>query len=621
MAVTRLLDYDTWVAGAQGATVFVRKANSTALAAIFSDEAATIALANPQTLLDSTINGLRAGKWAQPVYTNEAVEIETEDLNKSAIIRPPLTTLVGEVADDATVRPVGGDTDVALKIAMANVAVVVENFFGPLSGTDSASNTTKIAAAAGIVAANGGGYVVLPAGTYPFTSLNLAQGVVLLGQGVDVTNLTSQSTGNVIILSGYRAGLERLTLNGIDRQAGSVGVYAKNQNEIRFDQALIRSFDVGLHMKGAANCEWYSFTLKANNIGAKLHGDSDASGGGDGDEFAFNSWFGGQVIENIQIGVELSYEDKRCFHNSIHGVGFGENLGKALRINGAMFTDLGDFNFFGNTTDIEILDDDDTTAQDNKVIGFHANHGRINAGIVLLQDTCQDVIFEKTEIDSVTVTLTNVKNNVLALDCIERDVNLGGNDAVRWQRERSTQAGASAGITTNNVATKAWSTELDPGQVVYCDATVIGNGLNNIDRAVYRIGAGAVRPGSTLMYDGLASAFTPGAILTGATSGAMALITADNTTDTLTLREISGEFENNEQITDDAGGDALANGILVPQAVVLDTVGVSVLRTAYETNANWAATFVANGTELEVHVTGDTGQNVAWEVHVEVQSS
>lgn len=69
--------------------------------------------------------------------------------------------------------------------------------------------------------------------------------------------------------------------------------------------------------------------------------------------------------------------------------------------------------------------------------------------------------------------------------------------------------------------------------------------------------------GGTLLYDAQTANFTEDAVLTGGTSGATATIRAIDdagTTGTLYLSDINGTFQNNETITDPAGGSALANG-------------------------------------------------------------
>ena len=73
------------------------------------------------------------------------------------------------------------------------------------------------------------------------------------------------------------------------------------------------------------------------------------------------------------------------------------------------------------------------------------------------------------------------------------------------------------------------------------------------------------RVSTTLNYDAEVAAFTAGEILTGATSGATALIleVVDNgTTGVLTIGDISGTFQDGEQITDSATGDATVDGTL-----------------------------------------------------------
>jgi len=66
-----------------------------------------------------------------------------------------------------------------------------------------------------------------------------------------------------------------------------------------------------------------------------------------------------------------------------------------------------------------------------------------------------------------------------------------------------------------------------------------------------------------IAYDAQSANFTVGATLTGGTSGATAVITADDddgTTGTLTVEQVSGVFQDNETITDGSGGSATENG-------------------------------------------------------------
>jgi hypothetical protein len=66
-----------------------------------------------------------------------------------------------------------------------------------------------------------------------------------------------------------------------------------------------------------------------------------------------------------------------------------------------------------------------------------------------------------------------------------------------------------------------------------------------------------------LAYDAQSGNFTVGLTVTGGTSGATGVIVNDadaGTTGALTLRDVSGDFQNNETITDSGSGSATVNG-------------------------------------------------------------
>jgi squalene cyclase len=71
----------------------------------------------------------------------------------------------------------------------------------------------------------------------------------------------------------------------------------------------------------------------------------------------------------------------------------------------------------------------------------------------------------------------------------------------------------------------------------------------------------------------------------------------------------------NEVLTDPLGGAALVNGTQVDQNAAL-LGAVTSIRAAREDNAYCDATFVANGPEIELRVTGDTAETYSWVVEV-----
>ncbi len=618
MTAIRVSEFDIWRAGFGGSSVVIRAPNGGSNLTLYSDEALTTVLTpNPQVLDSQTEDGVIYGKFSVPVYVNAAYELFVDSLDVTGIVRPGLTTLAAQDASEATVMPTGGSVATTLEELFAR-NVFAEDY-GEL-GASAATNTTTLTAAIGVAAANGGGFVYLPPGTFYFTSLSLSAGVILAGGGRAVTTLACQTAAECITISGDGAGLQRLTLDGINLVVGGVGVYSKANDEIFFSDVDIKRFETGIHIKGARRSNWKDLYLTACTTGAKLHGDIDSGGGSDGDEYRNNAWVGGLVSLCTTTGVEFSYVDRKCWHNSLSDVGFESNAGTALIDNGAQQINLDDCWFTGNTVNITLDDDSDTTANpDNQIVGFLVKHSNLNGGTITATGQCQDVIYEKCSIEDVDITLTAPGNDILVKDCTEDTLVTLSGDGEKWVRIRSVNHGQSSGLTTDATPTKAWSIELNPGQRCFLEAKVIGNQKEAAAGGEYHFSVSAHRPGSALAYDGQTANFTAGETLTGATSGATALIQADSdsgTTGTLTLRDIVGVFENNEVITDGAGGDALANGILVPANAAL-LGAVTALRTAREDVAGWDATFAVNATEVELQVTGAAGDTVEWLCDVE----
>lgn len=617
--------FDIWRKGFAAATVTVFKAGTTTKADLFTDEALTVVASNPQVLETKTISGQTYGKFTAPIYTADAFYLDVNSTDQTGVHRPPLTSLAALDASAALVTATGGSRAVELADVAAR-AVHVEDYgvFLPTSNPSASSSTNNatLTAAIGVAASNGGGDVIIPTGTFAFTAVTLSGGVRLVGHGHSATTLQSQTASKVITIGGDEAGLAHICIDGVNLQAGSVGIFAKAKNEIRLLQAKIKRFETGIHVQGGRKAEWYDLYVSNCGTGAKLHGDNDASGGADGDEYRNNAWIGGLVDLCTTAGVELSYVDKKCWHNSISDVGFEDNTGIAVNINGARFTNLSGCWWSGNTTNLAVADDSDIAAvTENTVIGLFFNGGSMSGGAATFTETCQDVILDGMELSSVAFTLTLPNNNIVAQNCVEDSLVTIAGDGTKWTRRRTMNGDqpGSSGITTDATPTKAWSVDLEPGQVGHIRAEIIANQRNGEGYAVYHIARPVRRPGSTLAYDAQTANFTVGEVLTGATSGATARIVADTdagSTGTLKLRDIVGDFQNNETISDALGGSALANGILTPANAAL-LGATAAITAAVETIAGLNADFVASGTEIEIQVTGEAAKTYEWIVHAE----
>lgn len=617
MGAIRIADFDTWRPGYAGASVQFNLPGTGTPINLYSDYALTVLESNPQVLDRLDKDGISYGKLSQPLYTSQPYEYVVDGNDQSGRIDPYLSDLVGEDASKATVQRAGGSTTPELEDVLARIVHAED--FGALSATDSGVTDATLTAAIAEAAADGGGEVIIPPGTWLFADLVLSAGVVLRGAGRDATTLQSALADKVITINGDRAGLRMLTLDGVSQQVGSIGWYAVNQDEIVMDDVRVKRFDTGFHQKGGKHSRWRNFFTTNNLTAGKMHGDLDSGDTGLGGEYRHNSWQGGLVDQNINYGIRLSYEDRICAHVAFEDVGFESNTGTAVDVNGARHIMGKNCHWTGNTTNLAVQDDA-AVSDDNTVIGLRLRGGYMSGGAVTVQDTAKDILLDQMEILDVDFTLTTPDNHLILRDCIEDSlVTIAGEPEKLLRQTSARNAARSVGGTTDAVATKAWGYQPEAGEVIFAVARIVGNQRDGENTAEYYVAVSAQRPGDELAYDAQVANFTVGQIVTGTDSAATALIIADadsGGTGTLTLRSISGTFQNNEQITDPLGGDALVNGTLTPQNAIL-LGAVTALRAAREDVAGWAATFAVNGTELEVQVTGAASTIIDWTVDVE----
>ena len=617
MGAIRIADFDTWRPGYAGASVQYNLPGTATPISLFSDYALTVAASNPQVLDRLDKGGISYGMLVQPLYTAQPHEWVADGNDRSGRIDPHLSDLVGEDASKATALRLGGTTPVALDAWLARIIFAED--FGVLSATDSGVTDTTLTAAIAAAASAGGGVVIIPQGTWLFADLTLTAGVVLRGAGRDSTILQSALADKVISITGNRAGLRMLTLDGISQQVGSIGWYSVNQNEIVMDDVRVKRFDIGFFAKGGEHHRFRDFFCTNNLTAGQMYGDLDAGDSGLGGEFRHFSWQGGLVDQNINYGIRLSYVDAICAHIAFEDLGFEDNIGVALDINGARYISPKNCHWTGNTTNLAIADDDAANAE-NTVIGVHLLGGYMSGGAVTVEGLAKTIVFDQMELSAIAFTLTTPDNHIILRDCTEDDQITISGETEKLQRQTTARnAARSIGQTTTAVVTKAWGFKPDAGEVIFATAKIIGNQRDGENTAEYYVGVSAQRPGDELAYDAQVTNFTVGQILTGANTGATAVIIADvdgGGTGTLTLRRIVGTFDDNEQITDPLGGDALVNGTLTPQNAIL-LGAVTALRAAREDVGGWNATFAVNGLELEVQVTGAASTVVDWAVDVE----
>lgn len=624
MPVMRIAEFDTWRGGYAGATVSVFRAGSSVLADIFTDETLVTPATNPQVLISRTVAGVSYGKFSAPIYTSQAVELKIDNIDTTGTIRPPMNSPTGEDISGSIATPSGAVEPHTIADFLAR-EIWAQDFGEFLetgeTGASSATNNTTLTTAIGAAGAQGGGVVELPPGTYDFTNFVLPEGVVLKGAGEGATFIKSTFAGPVISLAGVRCGLAMLTLDGVSQEGNSVGVFTVAGDETVFNEVTIKRFETGLYFRGGERNDWKGLTVSDCIINAKLHGDLNAGAGGGGEAFQSNRWQGGRVEFGTTYGVELKREDATCAFFVFDNVTFSDNAGAALRIVGGRSVQLLNPTFESNTVNLDLRDGTPVDA-DNTVTGFLMQGGRFIGGEIQLRDTLENVIFDGVEFGDTDIFLTSPLNNVIALDCREDNLVTLNGTTTNWLRRKTTDNGSAFGLTAGNAPTKTWAVTLDSGQQVLIEAKVIGRQRNGVNRATYWIANSGRRAVATLAYDTQTVNFTVGNILTGGTSGATARIVADSdsgTTGTLSLIDVDGVFVDNEIITDGASGSATANGTVTEGVVSVGTI--TNVRTAEETDATWDCAFVANGPEIELRVTGASGQTVEWTADVTLSST
>ena len=721
MAVTRLEEFDLWRPGYGLSSVVVYIGGTTTLASLFLDENMTQPAANPQTLLQKTDDaGISYGKWQQPLYTGQPYSCVINSVDVTGVIAPPLTTLVGQDASQATVIPTNTVEAGNLDDILARRIDVRD--FGPFLaiGVNNASATTNNAAlqsALDAASGLGGGFVEVPAGTYAFTQLTIPGNVVLCGQGRLATTLQSTITGNVTTLGAANAGFAHLTLDGVNQNTGSVGVFGGNIDCPAFFDVQIQRFDIGLQRYGGTGARWKNlFVSDCYTAGYQAHGYSDNGLYG---PITNETWDGGLVELCAGIGLDLQNIDSECSGLTFKSVGFLTNTGTAINVIGAQLIHFVDCWSTGNVTDLNIADGTGNTVDGSTQIitSFNWEGGSflpqvapaaasgstpavqaIN-GVIALAGTLREVAFRRAQISYTTININSPANNVLAEDCYEvpnTGITFGGNTPNAWTRHFTYNRGSSFVVTSGNSAAIAWAVTPEPGEGLYLEAKVVGRGRNTGNSGFFHLAVSARGRSAQLAYDLLTAQFTPGDIVTGQTSGATARIvgvlsatgslTLSNvsgtfrdteiisetsggttatvasivgnvitftgasglffepsyqvqgqssgatgiisqlvntaTSGTLYLQDITGDFLNNEIITDGNLGSASVNGVVSYQPCAL-LGSVTPLRPAQIENANSSmnATFAAAATQIQLQVTGDALIEYEWTVDVDVVSS
>lgn len=612
----RISEFDIWRPGYGNASVIVYQAGTTTPAALWANIDATVAAANPQTLMSQTVSGIDYGKFAAPVYATGAYYLRVNSTDETGVSRPSVTSLTGEDASGALVTPTGGS--VARTLAALASEQVFARTYGAL-GSVPVTNTATLTAAIGAASTKGGGVVRVPSGTYPVNSFSVPTNVILAGDGRDSTILTCAATGNAVTIAGDDAGLTDITIDGISLIANSIGVYAKARSRLVLDNVEIKRFATGLHCLGGRDHVYRRLSVNTCTKNLRLLGDMDVANGSTGDEFSGLDWLSGSVGTSTEIGLEMTMNDAPVRHNTIAQVDFADHVAIGAKLTGASWTVLRQCYFFNNPVNLETADGTDTTQVDREIVSLHLDGGQVIGGKINFGGLAQDFTVESVEITGVELAMLTPRAPVLLRDCVESDTTITGETTMltRW---RTMDHGMAIGQTGTATPQPVWRYKLGPGDVAHVDIRVTAEMTNGEEATVWHYSAGARCAHATLTYDNVAVALTVGRTIEGQTSHATAVIAAIPTGTTALLGDVRGTFIDDEQVLETAGtGHVQVNGTLaLGSAALLGTP--ELLFTGATVGTAWGVDIAAVAQEVVVSAIGEASKNISWVVQVHVTS-
>jgi len=623
-SATLIWQFDLWRAGYAGAIVEIFKAGTTTRADVYEDINLTEPADNPQVLLTQTINSETYGKFITSLYTADSYYIVIDGVEESGVQSPAIRSLASEDGSDMFVTSdKGGIERTAGQRAGDTIHVLDFGNFLEIDGSTS-ENTETLTAALGVASAANGGEVILPAGTYKITTFNLPANVILRGQGRNATVLQSEEADLVCTVTGSNAGLAYLTLDGINLNPGSVGLYAIGRDEMSLTETTIKRFEIGVKAVGGSDHHYTNLFTENCGTCVELRGDNDASNTDEGAAFTDLTWRGGSVKESTTYGLYLRQIDADLDELTIADVLFEDNVGTAaLYIQGAEHIIFEDCTFTNNT--IRHLLTADSTNNDVENVQFVSCS--FIGDEIKLAGSCRDFVFDRPILESdLSINLDSPENPIMFRDATEAVAVTSTGATEKLSRWQSIDAGVYEGQTTASVSTATvFKRILEPGEVVHMELFATAVQLNVAAFGTIKKTAAAYCPAATLDFDGQTSNFTLGNTLTGGTSGATGILQAQadgGATGTASLiRLVAGAttgnlFQNNEALTGSGGGAAVVDGSITYQNAVqigpvqIDHYGQSAGATT------WDIDVTTSGREVRVKVVGPTTGTIDWNVMV-----
>jgi hypothetical protein len=416
-------------------------------------------------------------------------------------------------------------------------------------------------------------------------------------------------------MAGANAGLEDLTLSGVNAVPNSIGVRAINKANLAFRNFAVSSFATGLHISGGDGVAFEEVHVSACLRGAYMTGELLAGQGG----AALRSleWRGGSVASCINAGVVMEAIDAEAQNLVFEQVYFDSNAADAIVSTGGRSLMLIGCFWRNNLGNLKIEDGANpihravNTSRSVRVLG-----GRMDGGELRFNGECRAVVLDNTELLGVSLIASVPAEPIILRDCIENAAVQQTGAVERIARLKTNRRGRFRATTNNNTATPVWQIEVPPGDVVRIRADVVARRMNGTDNASGAVEGVVTRPGAALDFNSASTTLTAGSTVTGATSGATARVIAVSQTGgagTITVRDVVGTFQTGETLAFSGGPTATAASAIVTSnaALAISAAGVAASLGSY------ALAVDASGALARVMITGAASHTVEWEIMVD----
>lgn len=625
---TLIWQFDLWREGYAGAVVEIFKEGTTTKADVYEDINLTQPADNPQVLLTDTRNSRTFGKFTVSLYTADSYYLIINGNETTGVMAASLRTLAGEISTEAFVVSDKGGVQ-RTEGERAGDTIHVRDFGNFLEVDGSTSeNTTTLTAALGVASAANGGEVILPAGTFKISTIDLPANVVLRGQGRNATIIQSEEADNVVTVTGDNAGMADMCLDGINLEPGSIGVYTRGVDELHMSEVTIKRFEMGLKAVGGADHHYTNLFIENCTTGANLRGDADASSTNEGSAFTDLTWQGGAVTESTLYGLRLTYVDMAIQGLTIRDLQFTDNVGtSALYVEGAEQVIFEDLIFTGNI--VRHILTANVTANDVENLYFRSCE--FTASEIKLGGSLKDTVFDRTILDgALSINANTPTYQVMFRDSREASTVTQTGNTDKIGRFSTTNYGVYRGQTTATATSATvFKRTLDAGEILHMEIIATGVQTNSAAFGSQKKMAAVYGPAATVSFDTQTANFTLGNTITGATSGATGVLQAQTdagVTGTLNLIRVTPGpttglvFQDNEAISGSGGGAALVDGVLAYQNTVM-LLPLQIDHFVQSAGAStWSVDVTTSTREVQVKVYGVTTGTVDWDVSVRLNS-